>query len=392
MSSFNFDLNFLEKITNAFGPSGHETEVQKLVKEYGMKFAEETLADKMGSIVFKRGTSGPKVMLAGHVDEIGYIISAIEPNGMLKISNLGGVFPGNLMGQEILIRPFKGGEKIIGIVALPFSRLLNPKTRDQVPKLKDIYVDIGCSSKKEAEQLGIRVGDPAVPYAHFRTFIRNKIKLDDANEKSDDNSDKSKDEIKTDQEEEKTTLAVAKAFDDRIGVFIILEVLRRLTELNIQTPNQIFSASTTQEEVGLRGARTAARLIEPDVAFSLDVTISNDTPGSSGNKQGIGKGPVISVYDGSMIPNPRLRKFIIETAETAKIPVQDGFLAFGGTDAGVMHTTKIGCPSMFIGIATRYVHGHHAMLDLYDVELSIQLLVELLQKLNAEVVASFTAL
>ena len=163
MGKLNLDLNLLEKLTNSFGPSGHESEVQRMVKTYGEKFADQVLYDKMGSVIFQRGSAGPKIMLSGHSDEIGYLVSAIEKNGMLKIANLGGIFPGNLMGGEILIRPFKGGEKIIGLVPLPFSRIKNPKARDKVPKLKDIFVDIGCSSDKEVEELGIRVGDPAVP-------------------------------------------------------------------------------------------------------------------------------------------------------------------------------------------------------------------------------------
>lgn len=388
MSNLSINLKLLEKLTNAFGPSGHEREVQQIVKSYGESYAETILYDKTGSIIFKRGISGPKLMLAGHVDEIGYLVSEIEKNGMLKISNLGGVFPGNLLGQEILIRPFNEGEKIIGIVGQSFSRMFDPKTREQVPKLKDLFIDIGCRSDEEVKELGVRVGDPAVPYAQFRTMIRKKNFVSKK-----DNADKNSNEEREEhaqKESKTTTLAVAKAFDDRIGVFIILEVLRRLHEQNIAHPNQVFLTSTTQEEVGLRGARTAANLIEPDIGFSLDVTIARDIPGSSGHKQEIGKGPVLSVFDGSMIPNPQLRKFIIEIAEKHEIPIQDGFLSFGGTDAGIIHLTKIGCPSLFVGIATRYVHSHHALLDLEDVEYTIQLMLHTIQALDNETVKRFT--
>jgi len=376
MSHEKLDLKLLETLTNAFGPSAFELEVQKIVKDYGKPFADEILTDRTGSLIFKHGSSGPKIMLSGHADEIGYIVSSITKTGFLKIVGIGGVFPGNLLAQEIIIRPFSEGPKIIGIIQKTMS--MGPKGKDPLT-IDKLFVDIGCNSAEEVKALGIRVGDPAVPRAQFRTMIRKRIQKNDAPKDG------------TKKEEVESHLAVAKAFDDRIGVFIALEVLRRISEQSIDHPNTLYFTSSTQEEVGLRGIRTAAHMIQPDIGFSLDVTVSGDLPGMQGRfDQKMGKGVVISTFDKSMIPNPRFKKYIIGIAEEKKIPYQMGFLPFGGTDAGTIHLTGIGAPSLFIGVATRYVHSHHSMLDLKDVEDTIQFLIEVIKKLDADTVAKFT--
>ena len=256
------DVDFLEQLSNAFGPSGHENEIQQLVKSYAEKFADSVEYDRLGSIIFKKGSQGPKIMLTGHSDEIGFVISAIESNGYLKISNIGGWWPGNVLSHQILIRPLFGTEKILGVVACKPPHILSADERNKLVPLKDMFVDVGCTSKEEVESLGVRVGDPAVPYSQFRKIERSHTENKDGRK------------IVT-----KTTLGVGKAFDDRVGVFIVTQVLKRLTEENVEHNNTVYFVSTTQEEVGLRGARTSAQLIQPDVGFALDVDISGDLPG-----------------------------------------------------------------------------------------------------------------
>jgi putative aminopeptidase FrvX len=370
--TLNYDL--LEKLTNAWGPSGYETEVQKIVREYGKPYADEILFDKTGSIIFRKGNTGPKIMLAGHSDEIGYVITEIGKDGLLKISNIGGIIPPLQPSNEILIRPFKGGPDIIGIIngAFPFGK----EGSDKILPLDKLYVDVGCKSQKEVEELGIRVGDVATQHAIYRTMDRTQLKKDDNGK----------------EKRISTKIAVAKAFDDRIGVFMGLEILRRLKKENINHPNQIYFASTTQEEVGLRGARTAAHLIQPDLGFSLDITPAKDVPGMPEKGHNIGDGVVIHAKDGSMIANPKLKKFAIETAEENNILWQPGFLGFGGTDAGIIHLTGIGAPSLFMGIATRNGHSQRAVIDLNDVENTVNLMVEMIKKFDTETVESFTKL
>jgi endoglucanase len=380
MAGNELDIKLLEALCNSFGPSGHEHEAQKIARDYGAKYADEVLYDRMGSVVFRRGDKGPKIMLAGHIDEIGFVITEIEKKGFLRFHQLGGWWDQTLLTQEVVIKPSRGDEKVIGVIGAPPPHVLSPEQRSKVVTKDKMFIDIGCSSAKEVKELGIRVGDPAVPHSKFRTMKR--IWKEKKNE----------DEKDAKEETREVTLAVAKAFDDRIGVFIALEVLKRLSEENISHPNTIYAVSTTQEELGLRGARTAAQMLLPDIGFALDVDISGDVPGIKGLVQKMGKGVSISAGDGSMIPNPKFRQFVLDIAEEKGLRHQPAFLKFGGTDAGVIHITGMGAPSLFIGIPTRHVHSHHGMIDLTDVENAVELLVEVIKRLDEKTVKSFTEL
>ncbi|MHA1928208.1 MAG: M42 family metallopeptidase [Candidatus Thorarchaeota archaeon] len=375
MADSKLDIKLLEELCNAFGPSGHETEAQKIVHDHGKKYADEILFDGIGSVTFKKGSSGPKIMIAGHIDEIGFVITDIQKNGYLSFHQLGGWWDQTLLTQEVIIRPFNGGEKIIGVIGADPPHVLTADQRNKVVTKDKMYIDIGCGSKKEVEELGIRIGDPAVPRSSFRTMKRVRT------EKKDDK-----------KETREVTLGVAKAFDDRIGVFIALEVLRRLSEEGIKHDNIVYASSTVQEEVGLRGAKTTAQMIKPDIGFSLDVDISGDSPGAKGLVQKMSGGVSISAGDGSMIPNPRLRKFVLEVAEETGIRHQAAFLKSGGTDAGQIHLSGIGAPSLFLGIPTRYIHSHNGILDFDDVENAINLLIEVIKRLDSKTVESFTAI
>jgi len=380
MTGKELDIRLLEALCNSFGPSGHEHEAQKIARDYGAKYADEVLYDRMGSVVFRRVEKGPKIMLAGHVDEIGFVITQIEKNGFLRFHQLGGWWDQTLLTQEVVIKPSRGEGKVIGVIGAPPPHVLAPDQRDKVVTKEKMFIDIGCSSAKEVKELGIRIGDPGVPNAIFRTMKRIKKEKKDEDDK---NSEEGTREV---------TLAVAKAFDDRIGVFIALEVLRRLSEENISHPNTVYAVSTTQEEVGLRGARTAAQMLLPDIGFALDVDVSGDVPGVTGLVQKMGKGVSISAGDGSMIPNPKFRQFVLDIAEEKAIRHQPAFLKGGGTDAGIIHITGMGAPSLFIGIPTRHIHSHHGMLDITDVESAVELLVEVIKRLDKEIVKTFTEL
>ncbi len=380
MSDTKLDLKLLEELCNAFGPSGFEHEAQRIARDRGSQFADEVLYDRMGSVVFQKGDKGPKIMIAGHVDEIGFVITEIDKQGFLKFHQLGGWWDQTLLTQEVVIRPSEGDEKVVGVIGAPPPHVLTPETRNKVVTMDKMYIDIGCSSAKEVKELGIRVGDPAVPYSEFRTMKRKRKEKKDP-EKED-----------SEEIEREVTIAVAKAFDDRIGVFIALEALRRLSEEGIDHPNTVYFVSTTQEEVGLRGARTAAQMLQPDIGFAVDVDISGDVPGAEGLVQKMGKGVSISAGDGSMIPNPRLRRFVLDVAEENDIRHQPAFLKRGGTDAGVIHITGMGAPSLFLGIPTRHIHSHHGILDLSDVENAVNLIVEVVRRLDDDKAKSFTQL
>jgi endoglucanase len=378
MADTNLNLKLLETLCNAFGPSGFEQETQRIVRDYGAKFADEVTYDRLGSVIFRKGSSGPKVMLAGHSDEVGFVRSAIDDKGFLKFQTIGGFFDQTLLAREVLIHPSVGNEKIVGIIGSTPPHLLSPEDRAKVVIKDKMYIDVGCASSQEVKELGIRIGDPAVPHATFRTMKRIRSEKQEGTEGG--------------TKKRTVTLGAAKAFDDRIGVFIALETLRRLSEQAIKHPNTVYFVSTTQEEVGLRGARTAAQMLSPDVGFALDVDISGDVPGCEDLVQKMGLGVSISAGDSSMIPNPNLRKFVIETAESLGIKHQPAFLKAGGTDAGAIHMTGMGVPSLFVGVPTRHIHSHHAVLDFGDVENAVSLMVEVIKRLDDKKVKSFTEL
>lgn len=365
-------LKFLEELTNCFGPSGFEREPAKIVKAYVSKFADEVYSDKLGSLMFKRrGTAdSPVVLIPGHIDEVGFIVSSINKQGYLTFNPLGGWFDQVLLGQRVKVRTEKG--VIPGIIAAKPPHLLPPEERTKVVVKQKMFIDIGASNEEEAKAMGVRIGNPVVPDSTFSTIVKKVYK--DGKRKGSD------------------TIAIGKAFDDRIGAWMAAEVVRLLAQKKIVHPNTVIGAATTQEEVGLRGARTTAFVVKPDVCITLEVDISGDVPGIEPNEAPtkMGLGPSITTYDSSMIPNQELVEFVIKTAERAKIPYQLSQIASGGTDAGVIHIAHAGCPSVVIGVPTRHIHSHAGMLSLTDAENCIKLVLELVKRLDQKTVAGFT--
>ncbi|TET28278.1 MAG: M42 family peptidase [Candidatus Heimdallarchaeota archaeon] len=363
------------KWCDAFGPSGFEQEVAKLVKEYTEPFADEVLQDRTGSIIFKKGNKGPKVMLAGHIDEVGFMVAGISKDGFLAFNQLGGWWDQVLLSQRVIIM-IRDGTKIKGIITSKPPHVLSAEDRNKVVTKDKMFIDVGCKTKKGVEALGIKMGDPIIPDATFELIKRKQFVKDEDSGKF---------------KEKEVTLAVGKAFDDRLGAFIISEVLRKMKEEKIEFPNQIYGVATVQEEVGLRGARTSAQLIQPDVGFALEVDISGDVPGIDKTKYAseMSKGPSILVADNSMLPNPNLKHFVMDVAKEMGIDIQLSIIR-GGTDAGVMHITGCGCPSLVLGIPTRHIHSHYGILDVADLEKCVDLLIDILKRLDQETIDSFT--
>ena len=369
-------LTVLEQLCNTFGLSGFEREPIRLMKKYVEKFSDEIRQDKLGSLLFyKQGeTKRPVIFLPGHVDEVGFVVSGVNGKGFLTFNPVGGWFDQVLLGQRVIIRTKKGD--VQGIIAAKPPHLLLPEERNKVVQKSSMFIDIGCSNKKEAEELGIRMGDPVVPYSYFSTF---QMKVFE---------NKNNDTV----EKGSTEIAIGKAFDDRIGAFIAAEVVRRLKEEDIPHPNTVIGAATTQEEVGLRGARTASWVADPDISFVLEVDIAGDVPGIDEHQAPtvMGKGPGILTFDSSLIPNPALKEYVIETAEKSGIPFQLSHVARGGTDGGIIHIQRSGCPSLVLGIPTRHIHSHVGILSLEDVENCILLVIELIKGLDQQTAESFT--
>ena len=364
---------FLEQLANSFGPSGFEKDPTRILKDYVRGFSDDIRTDNLGSLMFtKKGASDrPVVLLPAHIDEIGLMVSHIDKSGCLTFNPLGDWFDQVLLGQRVRIRTSKG--IVPGIIAAKPPHLLPSVERTKVVSQDKMFIDIGASNREEAEAIGVRVGNPIVPDSAYST-ISKKV-FDKGRRKGSD------------------VVAIGKAFDNRSGVFIAAEVVRRLKEGDVVHPNTVVGAATTQEEVGLRGARTTAYLVKPDVCLTIDVDLAGDIPGiepkDAPTKMGFG--PSITTYDPSMIPNEGLLDLVLRIADRAKIPYQlsqtggDG----GATDAGIVHISNAGIPTLVIGVPTRHVHAHAGMMSLRDVDNTIKLLVEVIKKLDSKTVKGF---
>ena len=356
-------LSLLKEMLESFGPAGFEVETASIVKKAVKAYADEVMTDKLGSVIFThKGTSEqPRVLLAGHIDEVGFVISGIDDHtGFLTFNALGGWWDQVLLSQRVIVRTEKGD--IQGVIAAKPPHLLPPDEVKKVVEKRFMFIDIGASSKKDAEGMGVRIGDPVVPLSGFSTIRGGK-------------------------------LGMGKAFDDRIGAFMAMEIVRRLAEDKIKHPNTVYGAATVQEEVGARGAATVAHIVDPDVAVVLEVDIAGDVPGVQPQEapSKMGKGPSILTFDSSMIPNQALKQFVIDTAKKAKIPYQLSMVAMGGTDAMRIHMSRAGCPSIVISAPTRHIHSHVGILSFDDVENAIKLTIELIKKFDKKTVSGFTA-
>jgi endoglucanase len=363
MSNLDGRFSLLRELSESFGPSGFERETSAIVKREAQKYADGIMFDKLGSVIArKRGSSdSPKILLAGHMDEVGFVVTGIDENtGFVTFSQLGGWFDQVLLGHRVTIRTTKGGD-VKGVIAAKPPHLLSPEEREKVVKKDMMFIDVGATNREVAEkELGISVGDPVAPWSPFTTTRGGRI-------------------------------AMGKAFDDRVGLFVGLEVLRRLKTENIAHPNTLFVAGTVQEEVGLRGATTVGNVVEPDLAFALEVDIAGDVPGIKKNEAPtrMGKGPSILTFDATMIPNQPFKAFVIETAEKEKIPYQLSVVVTGGTDAGKFHVVRAGAPSIVVGVPTRHIHSHYAVVDLDDIDNAVNLVLAVLRRLDERTVRSF---
>jgi endoglucanase len=346
----------LKELTEAGDVSGYEEEARSLMRKYLAPLGELS-QDKLGSLICrKQGTAAaPRIMLAGYVDEVGFMVKLITKEGFLHFTNLGGWSNQNMVAQRVFIQTHKG--RVPGVIGAVPPHVLPEEERKKPTERKNMFIDIGATSIEEVEAAGVRVGDPIMPVSEFTIMAPAK----------------------------KTYMA--KAFDDRIGCALIVGVMRELAGKS--HPNTVYGVATVQEEVGTRGARTSAESVEPDVAFALDVSPIGDIPGipDDQTKEKIGGGPAIIMYDRGMIPNIKLRELAVNTAGELDIKLQLSTLDFGSYDTSAIHLHKSGVPSLVISIPTRHVHSHNSILRRDDLDSSVRLLVALIQKLDKDIVA-----
>ena len=348
----------LKDLTEAHGVPGYETEVRAVVRRY-LEDLGILQQDNIGSLICRHGTAGPRVMLAGHMDEIGFMVRHLTPEGFIRFVPLGGWFDQVLLGQRVVIKTHRGD--VTGVIGAKPPHLLGPEERDKVVRKKDMYIDVGAVSRAELEATGVRVGDPIVPQAGFQELATGRAYL-------------------------------SKAFDDRVGVALMIEALRHCAQ-NPAHPNVVYGAATVMEEVGVRGATTSVDVIDPQVAIVLESDIAGDVPGIKPEESEVklGQGPTLVVYDARMIPNLRLRDLVVDTARGLGVPLQYSLIEGGATDGAAIHLHKAGVPSVVLGVAARHIHSHGAILHRDDYDQAVKLVNALVDRLDADTVASLAA-
>ncbi|MBF0706302.1 M42 family metallopeptidase [Alkalihalobacillus hwajinpoensis] len=355
MAKLDETLQMLKELTDANGVPGNEREPREVMKKHIESLSDEIMYDNLGSLIaVKKGKAeGPKIMVAGHLDEIGFMVTRIDDKGFLYFQTVGGWWEQVMLAQRVNVMTRNGN--IMGVIGSKPPHILPPEQRKKSVDKKDMFIDIGASSREEAMEWGVKPGDSVVPVCEFTVMNNEKMLM-------------------------------AKAWDNRIGCAIAIEVLRKLK--GEEHPNTVYGVGTVQEEVGLRGATTATNMIKPDIGIAVDVGIAGDTPGVSDKdaQSKMGKGPQIIMYDASMVGHKGLRDFVTDTADENNIPYQFDSIAGGGTDSGKIHLTANGVPALSITIATRYIHTHAAILHRDDFENAVNLIVEVIKKLDADTV------
>lgn len=330
--------SLIQKLVETPGPSGYESKIRQVVRQEIETLADDVRVDAMGNLIARKGSQKPdgkRIMLAAHMDEIGLIATHIDDNGYVRFTTIGGVRAHSCPGGRV---HFLNGAK--GVIGVEYK-----ENQNEAFSFEQMFIDLGVTNRKDCP---VRVGDVAV---FERPFIDLGERL------------------------------VAKSMDDRIGVAVLIETLRQIKD----TPHELHFVISVQEEVGVRGATTAAYGIDPELGLAVDVTGTGDTPKGIKMEVGLGKGPAIKVRDAGMLADPRVVNWMVDTAQKNGIPYQLEILEKGGTDARAIQLTRAGVPAGCLSIPCRYVHSPSEMVDYQDVLNAVRLLTALLsQPVNLE--------
>ncbi len=344
-------LAWLKRYSETNAVSGFEAPMKELMQER-LEGKAEVSYDKLGSVVFTSAAAqegAPKIMLASHMDEIGFMVKHITKEGFLKFVCLGGWWEQVMLSQRVTVHGSKGD--LPGVIGSKPPHILTPEERTKVVQKRDMYIDIGARDEKEARKLGVFEGCPATPYAEM-------VPMGDG----------------------KTLLG--KAWDNRIGCAVMADVMDNIS--GKKHDNTVYGVATVQEEVGLRGAQTSVNLLKPDVAFVIDTCVAGGTPGVSDDvaPAKIGEGIAITIYDAGMIPNTALRDFAQKVAKDLKIPTQISISEGGATDGGRIHLHGDGVLTLTFSIPTRYIHSHQSVIHMDDYENAVALITAMIEKLD----------
>ncbi|MFA6800776.1 MAG: M42 family metallopeptidase [Acholeplasmataceae bacterium] len=345
-----FSKKLLKDITLLPGTPAREKQVRTFIESKVKQDVDELLYDKLGSVIAHKKGIGPKVMIAGHMDEVGLMVTQITKEGFIKFQTLGGWYSQVMLAQVWDIHTDKGVIKAVSGAKPP--HLIPENQKNQAVKIEDMYLDCGASSKDEVLSFGILPGQMITPSADFYEMANPKY-------------------------------LVSKAWDNRIGSAILIEVLKKLKNETLNV--DFYAAFNVLEEVGVRGAKTSSYVVNPDVAIAIDSGIANDVPEGQKEEQTLGAGPQIIVYDSGLLPHHGLRQYMIDIANLNHIPFQQATITAGRTDAAMMHLSQDGALGLSICIPTRYLHSHTSMIHTDDFENCVELICQFLKSFNKEI-------
>jgi putative aminopeptidase FrvX len=345
-------LELLERLSQLDGVPGCEDEVRAFLRER-LEGVGEFEMDNLGSLVCRKvgKSEAPRIIMPAHMDEIGFMVKDILDAGYLKFTALGGWLDQTMLGHVVTVKTRKGD--YVGVIGCTPPHLMPRDERDKPIKRAKMFIDVGAPDKKyAAEKMGIRIGDAIVPSQPFRVIGDGKHLL-------------------------------SKAWDNRIGCAVLIEVMQALRR--IAHPNTVYGVGTTQEEVGTRGAETAADVVDPDFCIVLDVGLATDMPGIEGEvKVEFGKGPIIYMMDAGTIAHRRFNSFVTDLADKKKIPYQLSVMEGGATDARSIGLHGRGVPSLLLGFPARYIHSHAGLIHTDDYDASVKLVLEVIRALSPE--------
>jgi putative aminopeptidase FrvX len=347
-------LALLKSLSEAAGPSGFEEPVRKILYDQMKPLADELRFDGLGSMIARQGSRGPRIMLDAHMDELGGIVRRATPDGFLSMQMLGGWLDQALAGQRWIILGAKG--PVHAVTSIRDIHLASADERTRLIPREAVFLDVGAKSAAEVAELGVSPGDPVVPDSSF-------------------------------QELNGTGNYAGKAWDDRVGCAVLVEAMRRLKAQG--HPNQIFFVATVQEEIGLRGARASAAIVHPDLGIAIEGGVTGDAGGAKAEESQVklGRGPGVFLYDTSAMPNRKLVALIREVAAEAKLPLQFDLVQGYADDSAEMQTVAGGAPTVNLVVPTRYTHVHTGIINRGDFDATVDLVVALINKLDAPTVA-----
>ncbi len=342
-------IKLFEELTMLDGAPSFEKDVRNYLKTKFANTGVEIIQDNLGSIyALKRSKNpdAPTIMFAGHMDEVGFIVTGFNEYGLIHFETLGGWWSQTLLSQKVTVNA--KGKKYRGIISSISPHLLTPEQRQKPMKMENMLIDCGFTSKEEAEKC-IPIGSQIVPYTQFEQLSEKRL--------------------------------VSKAFDNRYSCVVAIEILESLKDVELDC--NLYIGATVQEETGLRGAKTSAQMIKPDFFIAADASPARDTSGPKDELGRLGEGFLVRIQDRSMILSPSVHDYVVDLAQKHHLKYQH-YTSPGGTDAGAVHTSNAGIPSVVIGIPSRGIHSHTSIIDLDDYHNARKMIIAMIKDLNKE--------